>query len=370
MELKTYFTDFLQDIRLTTDQVKDLKNEHEKLRDLLKNDEKLSDIIVDTFLQGSYRRSTIIKPKDENDKPDVDVVVATTLDKSCSPKKVLEKFEPFLKKNYNDKYEIQRRSLGISLDTVDLDLVVTAVPSGSEKNIVDILEKSGISSNLSIEDIEKEMINSSSGNMFKSAQKIKTFFEIKKSAKWKDEPLYIPDYEANVWDETDPLEQIRWTFEKNDKTNGHYVNVVKALKWWRKEKYPEAKHPKSYPLEHFIGDCCPDDIESVAEGVTRTLKEIVDNHKTKPYLKDRGVPDHDVFGKLSYAEYEKFYSQVCEAAEISKEALNSDDKKESITKWRELFGEEFPPYKENKNIKSGGFKRTEKTSNLPGGKFA
>ncbi len=77
----------------------------------------------------------------------------------------------------------------------------------------------------------------------------------------------IMNREAEKWDKTHPLEQIRWTAEKNRNCNTHYVNVVKALKWWRKTQYPDMKHPKSYPLEHFIGDCCPDGITSVAEGV-------------------------------------------------------------------------------------------------------
>lgn len=52
------------------------------------------------------------------------------------------------------------------------------------------------------------------------------------------EPLYIPDRDADSWEKTHPLEQISWTQQKNARCNGHYVNIVKCLKWWRKEKYP------------------------------------------------------------------------------------------------------------------------------------
>lgn len=34
-----------------------------------------------------------------------------------------------------------------------------------------------------------------------------------------------------------------------------------------KEKYPDVKHPKSYPLEHFIGDCWGIFFESRAERI-------------------------------------------------------------------------------------------------------
>ena len=78
------------------------------------------------------------------------------------------------------------------------------------------------------------------------------FYKSDNEPQWKSEPLLIPDREAEKWDKTHPLEQIRWTVEKNKNCNTHYINVVKALKWWRKTQYPDMKHPKSYPLEHLL----------------------------------------------------------------------------------------------------------------------
>ena len=70
----SYFKDFLSNIRLTDNQVNDLMTGHTTLRKRLEEDETLSKIIVSTFLQGSYRRSTAVKPKNGN-KSDVDVIV-------------------------------------------------------------------------------------------------------------------------------------------------------------------------------------------------------------------------------------------------------------------------------------------------------
>ena len=75
----TYFSDFLSAIRLSDNQVSDLKTGHTTLRKRLLADEDLSPIIVSTFLQGSYRRSTAVKPKNGN-KSDVDIIVVTNLD--------------------------------------------------------------------------------------------------------------------------------------------------------------------------------------------------------------------------------------------------------------------------------------------------
>lgn len=359
-----YFKDFLSNIRLADNQVNDLKTGHTTLRRRLMEDETLSKIIVSTFLQGSYRRSTAVKPKNGN-KSDVDVIVVTKLDsEEYTAEEALNLFVPFLDKHYKDKYRMQGRSIGISLSYVDLDIVPTSAPSESETGI---LQDDAIISEYTIEDFQQ--------NLFDNAVLNSTYNIFCKSdtkPQWKSEPLLIPDREAEKWDETHPLEQIRWTVEKNKNCNAHYINVDKSLKWWRKTQYPDMKHPKSYPLEHFIGDCCLDNITSVAEGIVLTLEKIVSEYPNKPFLADRGVPKHDVFARITDEEYSDFYDTVCDAAKIAREAIDCDDLYNSVCKWRELFGNEFPPAPESlKANHSGEFTaRTEKSSAIPEGRFA
>ena len=132
----SYFKDFLSNIRLSDNQVKDLKTGHTTLRRRLEEDETLSKIIISTFLQGSYRRSTAVKPKNGN-KSDVDVIVVTKLDsEEFTPEEALDLFVPFLEKHYKDKYRIQGRSIGISLSYVDLDIVPTSAPGESETGVL------------------------------------------------------------------------------------------------------------------------------------------------------------------------------------------------------------------------------------------
>lgn len=350
-----HFKDFLSNIRLSENQVKDLKTGHKTLRDRLEKDETLSKNIISTFLQGSYKRSTAVKPKNGN-KSDVDVIVVTKLDsEEYTPDEALNLFKPFLDKYYKDKYRIQGRSIGISLSYVDLDIVPTSAPSESETGILQ----------------EYDVISESTLEEF-WLSKYNIFSKSKNEPQWKSEPLLIPDREVEKWDKTHPFEQIRWTVEKNKKCKGHYINVVKALKWWRKTQYPDVKHPKSYPLEHFIGDCCPDGINSVAEGVTLTLENIANLYSNKPYLADRGVLEHDVFARITTEEYDDFYDAVCDAAKIARAALDAKELYDSVCKWRELFGNEFPPAPEpiKSNSKVGFTARTQKSSSIPEGRFA
>lgn len=371
MKVPSYFIDFLAEIRLTQNQINELKTGHKTLRTRLTDDEDLKEIIVSTFLHGSYKRSTAVRPKGES-RSDADIIVVTKLDKDeYTPEEALNLFIPFLDKYYKDKYRIQGRSIGISLSYVDLDIVPTAAPSESEKGI---LEKNEASSDFTIDEmLEKYLLNESLSQRTE-LNSLRMFFEkISSDPQWKIDPLYIPDREAKKWTRTHPIEQIRWTIEKNKKCNSHYINVVKALKWWRKEKYPEVSQPKSYPLEHFIGQCCPDNIESVAEGVVSVLETIVTNYPIKPFLPDHGVPEHNVFARLTDQDYIEFYNTVCDAAVIAREAYDSDDLTESVNKWRELFGSKFPepPEKKAINNSSQGFTaRAEKTTEIPGGRFA
>lgn len=370
-KIPSYFNDFLSGIRLTDNQVNDLITGHTTLRDRLYNDENLSKIIVSTFLQGSYRRATATRPK-SGKRSDVDVVVVTNLDKEqYTPEEAHDLFIPFLENHYKDKYRIQGRSLGIELSYVDLDLVVTAAPSESQKAL---LEDESVASDISLEDLSDWTLSKS--QTFPHDLRSETFLFFEKqanSAEWKTESLYIPNRDAAKWDPTDPLSQIKWTWDKNKECNKHYVNVVKALKWWRRVDDPDGSHPKSYPLEHLIGQTCPAGIDSIAEGVTLTLEAIVNNYPTKPIMPDHGVPQHDVFGRLTDEEYNAFYERVQVAAVLAREALDAESVYDSATKWRELFGTKFPeppkPTKGNGNGQSGFTQRNDKTT-IGGNRFA
>ncbi|MEK4197968.1 SMODS domain-containing nucleotidyltransferase [Cytobacillus sp. FSL K6-0265] len=357
MEVKTYFNDFLSNIRLTKNQESNLKSGHSTLRQRLLEDEEISSIIVSTFLQGSYRRATAVRPKNGN-RSDVDVIVVTNLDADeYTPQEALDLFIPFLDKYYEGKYKMQGRSIGIELSHVELDLVITSAPSESQK---ELLTTESVLNSFSIDELENWSLSKSwrFNNQLAADEPA-----------WKTEPLLIPDREAGKWEKTDPLAQIKWTWNKNADCNKHYVNVVKALKWWKKLN-PDPKYPKGYPLEHLVGTCCPDGIDSVAEGVTFTLENIVSEYPEKPALKDHGVPEHDVFKRITEEEYEEFYDLVMEAASLARQALDSTDKVESIELWRELFGSKFPePPSSAKKSQNGFTPRTEQTSSVSGGRF-
>jgi len=348
VELKTAFASFLRDIRPTENQRADLQTGHKTLRDRLNADADLKGCVVSDFLQGSYRRSTAIRPKGDR-RSDVDIIVVTKLseDEHTPGEAIDDLFRPFLDKYYKGKWEPQGRSIGIELSYVELDLVITSAPSEAE---IGILKSQAVTSDDGLEEAKDWRLNGSWIALdSRERSDARTLLgKAEQEEEWKAQPLRIPDSVAKVWEPTHPLAQIAWTRDKNARTDGHFVNVVKAIKWWRVENYQEPKHPKGFPLERLIGEHCPDGVASIAEGVVTTLERIVSQYAAlvqvggKPRLPDYGVSTHDVFKRISADDFAKFFEQAKAGANLARRAFDSQDRMESGHLWRELFGGKFP----------------------------
>jgi len=329
VNLPSSFETFLQEIRPTATQRKAMRRAHRALRERLLADPEISRWIVATFLQGSYRRATAIRNAAEQ-QSDVDVVVVTSIPRSTPARDAQASFYDFVERHYSGKWRPQGRSIGITLSDVELDLVITSAPSETQaKNV----KAAGALDYNDFMALDEE--RAYSGLDLSSA----LLFEAKQ-AQWKLEPLYIPNRDLGSWDPTHPLAQIAWTQEMNGLTQGHYVNVVKALKWWRRNHAVLTGHPKGYPLEHLIGQCCPSNITSVAQGITLTLQKMVADYGPLasigivPFLKDHGVPSHNVLGRVSVHEFQLFMIEVAKASLIATEAFNAQTPKASADKWR------------------------------------
>lgn len=368
MELKSEFADFLTDIRPTVNQRNEMKSAHETLRTRLRADEELAPIFVSDFLQGSYRRHTAVRPKGDK-RSDVDIIIVTKLDEDeYTPDKAMSLFEPFLEKYYSKKWRRQGRSFGIDMSHVSLDLVITSAPSESE---IGILRSDAVTTDDDLLDapdwrLNKSWLALSNRSRLDARDLLKA---ASAEREWVPQPLRIPDRDAQEWDDTHPLEQIRWTRDKNAATDRHFVNVVKAIKWWRLDKHPEAKHPKGFPLERMIGDCCPDRIGSVAEGIVLTLEAMVSRYASgKPVLADYGVPHHDVLRRISPGDFATFYGQTKDAAQVARQAFDATDRVESSELWRKLLGPKFPKCEDEK--KGEGLEEPSKRAAPGSGRFA
>jgi hypothetical protein len=346
-EMNSSFKTFLTEIRPTQNQLDDMRAGYKTLKNRLLDDEKLSPIIVSTFLQGSFRRATAVRPKGDK-RADVDLVVVTKLKREeYTPQEAMDLFVPFLNKYYEGKWEFQGRSIGIGLSYVDLDLVITSAPSEAETVALKSASVTSIDTPEEVDDwrLVPSYVTLSERGLPGIGARIELS---RKEAEWKLSPLHIPDRDADEWDETHPLAQIKWTWDKNKACNKHYVNIVKAIKWIRRIGPEAPKYPKGYPLEHIIGQCCPDGITSVAEGVTKTLEAITNNYSAYvaagvvPTMPDHGVPAHNVLHRLSVEDFTAFHKLISEAAVIARNALDAKTEKAASEEWRKILGDKFP----------------------------
>ena len=337
-ELPSKFREFLASIRPTEGQINEYVDGHENLRERLTIDDELSEIHVADFLQGSYARRTAVRPIGD-EKSDVDVVFVTNLPKSeYTPDQAMGLCEPFLDEYYPGRWTPNQRSYKIELSEVEIDLVLTAAPSEAvmhELTAENAIGRVDVASMANQQDMG--IIANSIDATFKGGDQ-----------DWQDEPLDIPDRKLNDWDQTHPLATLDWTQNKNDRTSGHYINVIKAIKWWRRVQVETPERPKSYPLERLVAECCPNDITSVAEGVTRTLNVFVEEYAKNaqlgitPTLGQHGIPEKDVLERVEGQDFAAFYDHVTNAAELANRAFDEQDKEDAAMAWRRLFGEKFP----------------------------
>ena len=203
--------------------------------------------------------------------------------------------------------------------------------------------------------------------------------EARRDKDWeKSEPLWIPDRTLRTWEKTHPLFLIGWTAQKNLLCDGRFGHVVKVIKWWRRHMEPTPKYPKGYPLEHIIGDCCPNGIKSIAEGIAKTFDEISRRYandaamRRTPFLPARGVtnPEVDVMRRVSGEDFAGFHANIRNAANLARAALESSDLRESALLWGKLLGPIFPKPPEEKPKVTGGYTPPTAPARPQEGRFA
>lgn len=288
MELISDFKALVSSIEPKPAHVTAAKTAHEKVREQLRLDEESKQAHKDTFLSGSYARSTAI-----NDINDVDVICLLDINHAITqPEVVLAWIDGILSRYYSVRKR-QGRSVGVQ----------------AAKNVwLDIVPSTPISAD--------------SG------------------------PLYIPDREANEWVSTHPKGQIAATVNQNKATNGYYVQVVKLMKFWRDRLPRESCRPKSYILETLVYRTIgyptshAHAVVNVLEGIERTYGAFRKTNMV-PAIQDPGYSSVNVAKRWTSGEFDEFMTEVQSAAPIARQALDATDEATSRRLWRRLFGNDL-----------------------------
>ena len=287
------FTELLNDIEPSPTTKSNASSAHTELRDFLKDDEDFKEYHTNTFLSGSYKRNTAIRPRSkdgETERPDVDIIVETTHTLDDSPKEVVDLLYKTLKKEYSD-IRRQARSVGIESSKADMD-VVPIIPDGT---------------------------------MYR-----------------------IPDRKQEKWIKTNPPGHTTWTTETNTAAGGRFKPLVKLMKWWRRENPTISKKPKGFVIECITAECMDYEETYYGELFVKTLEEIVEKYKldvllnTVPSIEDPGGSGTRVTAGITSDTFKGFYNKVKTHAELGRKALNETDPEEATKLWKKIFGDQFP----------------------------
>lgn len=307
MTPNTVFEDFLRDIEPSRTTKANASSAHSTLRDFLAQHEEFCEVHERTFLSGSYKRDTAIRPKvaeGELERPDVDIIVVTNHDLADAPAGVVD----LLYKTLNGPYSTvrkQQRSVRVETAKAVMDIVPIIAPYGDGG------------------------------------------------------PFYIPDRKLKEWLQTNPERHTQWTTETNQAAGGRFKPLVKLLKWWRREKPTVSKKPKGFVMECITAECMDKDEKQYGSLVAKTLEGVASRYEywiqlgIVPRIEDPGVPGNSVTEGITFAAFKGFHVKAEAHAERARraEALAEEDPNKATELWRRIFGDRFP---ELKSVKTAG----------------
>ena len=292
---KQQFTDLLCEIEPSKSTVDACSAAHTRVRNILRDDEEFGEFHEGTFLSGSYKRDTAIRPRrigDALQRPDVDVIVITNHTVNDDPAEVIEMLHAALKRAGYTNLTVNRRSVNISMTTVEMDIVP----------IIDV------------------------GN----------------------DKYKIPDNALGEWLDTNPPAHTSWCTEVNKAAGGRFKPLVKLLKWWKRENFPELRRPKGFILETLVAKHMSYTETSYEELFLKLLRGIKSSYGLSvligavPFIEDPGVPGNNVLSAVKFEEFKTFYDYVCKHIGLIEDAQAEQDEAEALKKWRKVFGSCFP----------------------------
>lgn len=245
--------------------------------------------VLDTFLTGSYRRSTMIAPLKETD-IDVFVVLDPSLFKQDGQAWLLEKVKAALKKTYPTTPKISRNGQAVTITFTDF--TVDVVPA----------------------------FNRQGGGYL------------------------IADSVNGRWIATDPKKHVDIWSTANSTHQGNLVPLIKMIKAWNRQN---GAFFRSFHLEAMIlgilNNVTINDFSSGSRFVFDKARQAARSGTYDPSGYSGNLADYlntqqkvnDVVSRLETA-----YSRAVEAENLEKQGRTSL----AVDKWRLIFGDYFPAY--------------------------
>jgi hypothetical protein len=293
------FEKFLRDIEPSPTTKSGASSAHAALRDHLAASEVLEDRHVRTFLSGSYRRDTAIRPRVVNGKlerPDIDVIMVVEYTTEDDPGTVLGDLHAALTTGPGGYPNTRRQSRSVPVETAQaiMDSVPLIAPFGDGGS------------------------------------------------------LFIPDKKLETWLETNPPAHTEWTTGINKRSGGRFKPLVKMMKWWRRENPTISKHPKGFVIECLVAEDLASQSNHYGEMFLSVLDGLLEKYEafadleTVPFISDPAVPGNPILGGVSGSAFKGFINKAEGHVETVRKALAEEDGAVATRLWRAVFGPRFP----------------------------
>lgn len=279
------FETFLSNLEITDLQGSTVSDRQTRVRGIIKD--KMD--VIDDFLTGSYKRSTMIRPLKEAD-VDVFIVLDSDYFSKYSPRSLLDRVKAIYKDHYGQGVDISRNGQAVTISYTDFK--VDIVPS---------FKRSG-------------------GGYL------------------------IPNSSDQSWIATNPKSHVEIWSEMNKRKDSRLVPVLKALKRWKNTK---CNTIRSFHLETLaISIFQPVQMQTWRHSILYFF----DKARTSILLNlSDPAPGFGgyVDSYLSYSQKQALVSPIETAYGRARKAIdfeNADKPKDAIEQWKLIFGDAFPSY--------------------------
>ncbi|WP_022951184.1 SMODS domain-containing nucleotidyltransferase [Leucothrix mucor] len=323
MTPNTRFNELITDITPSATTNSRSISAHTSIRNSLESDSKYKDNVIRTFLGGSYKRKTAIRPVSKNgktDRPDVDIyVVVKGSDWSESPEDLINTLFSALNRNCTElkitKIKRNRCSIAISTDKAEMD-------------VSPLLERNS------------------------------------------DGYYRIGNRNTGEWYLTDPEEHTTWSAKANSDAGMRFNPMVKMVKWSRREYPTKNKHPKSIALEALVAKHMSSTETHYGQLLHDTFDDIINSYSFLrligmcPELDDPAIDGGNLLSGVSGEAFSAFYDKIKYFRDEAAKALATDDQDVATKHWRQILGSRFPSPKTEKSSNAVGLQSAVTMSSL------
>jgi len=283
--IKASFQTFRSNLEITSLQAATVSTRQRTVRDAVAAELD----VLDSFLTGSYKRSTMIAPLSS---ADVDIV--TVMDpkyyKSDGQAWLLDKIKTALQNHYKTTLKISRNGQAVTITFNDF--VVDVVPGFNRK-----------------------------GGGF-----------------------LIPDSIKGRWISTDPKKHVDIWSDANAKHNGDLVPLIKMMKCWNREHSGLLRsfHLEAMLLE-LLNNVTISSFSSGARWLFDKMRAKVKQAVNDPSNYGGNLGDYlDTQQKIDdvVSRLETAYKRAVDAEDLEKQGKTA----QAVEKWRLIFGDYFPAY--------------------------